>query len=249
MSPWPLLTSLGVWMLTLSLVIWIQYKNFFLTLISIIILFILSFLWWKDVVRESLNQGFHFFDVINGLKIGIILFIISEVFFFFSFFWSYFHGRVSPSIEIGQVWPPFIINSFDPINIPLLNTIILLSSGVSITWCHHSIIINEEFKTKFSLFLTSILGLYFIILQGIEYFQSEFSISDSIYGSVFFMATGFHGLHVIIGTTFLIICFIRILINENNINHLIGFEAAAWYWHFVDVVWLFLYLSIYWWGK
>jgi len=185
--PWPLLTSLGVWILTVRIVIWIQYKNSFLIFICLMSLIVLSYLWWKDVIRESLNQGFHYLDVINGLKIGIILFITSEVFFFVSFFWSYFHSRVSPNMDIGQVWPPFLINSFDPINIPLLNTIILLSSGVSITWCHHRLIVNNEFKTKLSLFLTIILGFYFTILQGIEYFQSEFSICDSIYGSVFFL--------------------------------------------------------------
>lgn len=249
MRPWPLLASLGVWILTLSIVVWLQYKNMFIVFFILIILIFLSFSWWKDVVRESLNQGFHYLDVIDGLKIGIILFIISEVFFFVSFFWGYFHRSVSPTIEIGQNWPPYWINSFDPINVPLLNTIILLSSGVSITWRHHRLIIDNKSKANFSLIVTIFLGLYFSILQLLEYYQSEFNISDCVYGSVFFIATGFHGLHVFIGTSFLIVTFIRLHNINNNSNHLIGFEAAAWYWHFVDVVWLFLYLSIYWWGK
>jgi len=248
-SPWPLFTSIGIWIFTSSIVIWIQYNNTYVLFFSLIFLIILFYMWWKDVIRESFNQGFHYSNVIHGLKIGIILFIMSEVFFFLSFFWGYFHRRISPTIEIGQIWPPYSINSFDPINVPLLNTVILLSSGFSITWCHHSIIINDKKNTNFSLLLTIFLGLYFTFLQGVEYIQSEFCISDCVYGSTFFISTGFHGLHVIIGTTFLIICLIRIVYNHHNKNHLIGFEAAAWYWHFIDVVWLFLYLSIYWWGK
>jgi len=247
--PWPLLSSIGVWILTISIVIWIQFQNTYIIFLIIILLIFLSFSWWKDVIRESLNQGFHYMDVIDGLKIGIILFITSEIFFFVSFFWGYFHRRIRPNIDIGQSWPPYWINSFDPINVPLLNTIILLSSGVSITWCHHRLLINNKKQSNFSLILTVVLGVYFTILQGIEYFQSEFNISDCIYGSTFFIATGFHGLHVIIGRTFLGVCIIRIFKIHNNMNHLIGFEAAAWYWHFVDVIWLFLYLSIYWWGK
>lgn len=247
--PWPLLSSFGIWILTRGIVVWIQYRNTYIVILSVFYLIIISYSWWKDVIRESLSQGFHYLDVIDGLKIGIILFIISEVFFFVSFFWGYFHRRIRPNIEIGQVWPPYWINSFDPMNVPLLNTIILLSSGVSITWCHHSLLSNQKTLTNLSLFITIFLGLYFTLLQGIEYFQSEFNISDCVYGSTFFMATGFHGLHVIIGTRFLIVCFVRLILFQNNNNHLIGFEAAAWYWHFVDVVWLFLYLSIYWWGK
>lgn len=212
-------------------------------------MFIISFEWWKDLVRESKNQGFHNIKVINRLKIGIILFISSEVLFFFRFFWAYFHRRSRPNIEIGQTWPPFYINSFNPINVPLLNTIILLSSGVSITWTHHSIINNIKNQAVYSLIFTVMLGIYFSNLQAIEYIQSEFSIADSIYGASFFIATGFHGIHVLIGTSFLIFILIRISKIDYSRTHIIGFEIAAWYWHFVDIVWLFLYLSIYWWGK
>jgi len=248
-SPWPIWGSIGIFSLTRSLIVIIQFKNHNIIFISLISLVFISIVWWRDIIRESLLQGFHHYVVIDGLKLGIILFITSEVFFFVSFFWAYFHSRVSPNIEIGQIWPPFSIISFNPINVPLLNTIILLSSGVRVTWRHHAIIKSNISKANFSIFLTVFLGAYFSILQGIEYMQAEFSISDSIYGSTFFIATGFHGLHVLIGSTFLLICYIRIKNIHLSSNHLIGFEAAAWYWHFVDVVWLFLYISVYWWGK
>lgn len=166
---------------------------------------------------------------------------------FFSFFWAFFHSALSPNIEIGQLWPPLGIKSFNPLDIPLLNTIILISSGITITWSHHSIL-NKNFKERtLRLLLTITLGIYFTILQLIEYKEAPFTIADSIYGSTFFIATGFHGLHVIIGTLFLFFTLIRIQYLHFSSLHHFGFEAAAWYWHFVDVVWLFLYLSIYWW--
>lgn len=248
-SPWPLWGSIGIFSLTSSLIVIIQFKSLIYFFISFFSLILISYSWWRDVVRESFLQGYHHSVVIDGLKLGIILFITSEVFFFVSFFWAYFHRRVSPNVEIGQIWPPYSIIAFNPINVPLLNTIILLSSGVRITWSHHAILKNLIKKANFSILLTIILGVYFSILQGIEYIQAEFCLSDSIYGSTFFIATGFHGLHVIIGTTFLLICYIRIVNMQISSTHLIGFEAAAWYWHFVDVVWLFLYISVYWWGK
>jgi len=248
LSPWPILISRSVFSGIMSTVVWTQTKLRTPFKISLIITILISYLWWRDVTREAKNQGFHQIEVLNGIKIGIILFISSEILFFVSFFWTYFHRSVRPNIELGQNWPPIGISSFDPINIPLLNTIVLLSSGVSITWSHHALIKNKFNKTFNRIVLTIILGIYFSMLQSMEYWQAEFSISESIYGSIFFIATGFHGIHVIIGSTFLLICAIRIYKLEININHLIGFEAAAWYWHFVDVVWIFLYRAIYWWG-
>jgi len=207
------------------------------------------FQWWRDITRERTFQGFHTKKVLLGLKWGIILFIISEIFFFISFFWSFFHSSLSPSIELGINWPPINIYSFDPFKIPLLNTIILLSSGISITWAHHRLLINNFKQIYKRLIITILLGIYFSILQLLEYLEAQFSISDSIYGTTFFISTGFHGLHVLIGTSFLLICLIRHQFNNFSNNHHFGFEAAAWYWHFVDVVWLFLYISIYWWGN
>lgn len=176
------------------------------------------------------------------------MFIASEVLFFVSFFWAYFHNSIIPRIEIGQIWPPIIIKSLNPINIPLLNTVLLLSSGVSITWSHHLLMKNNIKLRKLCLLITIVLGAYFSILQLFEYIETEFSLADAIYGSSFFIATGFHGLHVLIGSTFLIITWTRINKIEFANNHTIGFETAAWYWHFVDVVWLFLFTAIYWWG-
>lgn len=171
------------------------------------------------------------------------------MFFFVSFFWAYFHCSLSPDIFIGQNWPSKGIQRFNPIGIPLLNTLILLSSGIRLTARHHFIIVGNKLKANYYLIITIILGVYFSILQWIEYQEASFSISDSIYGSTFFIATGFHGLHVLIGTIFLFVCFSRLIINHFSSYHHFGFEAAAWYWHFVDVVWLFLYLFIYWWGN
>lgn len=178
-----------------------------------------------------------------------MLFITSEIFFFLSFFWAFFHTSLSPDIFIGQKWPCKGIVAFDPIAIPLINTLILLRSGVSLTASHHFLITGEKTKGFNYLLFTIILGVYFTALQYVEYKEATFSIADSVYGSTFFIATGFHGIHVIIGTIFLNVCLFRIIKNHFSSYHHFGFEAAAWYWHFVDVVWLFLYICIYWFGK
>lgn len=245
-SPWPIIISFSLFNNLISIVIWFHKINY-LILISIPCTFLCIYQWWRDVIRESTFQGSHTLLVFKGLRIGIILFIISEIFFFISFFWAYFHSSLAPSIEIGQLWPPQGIKPFNPFDIPLINTIILISSGITITWSHHSILNKNFFERNKRLILTVILGLYFTLLQIIEYYESPFSIADSIYGSSFFIATGFHGLHVIIGTIFLFICLLRINYLHFSKTHHFGFEAAAWYWHFVDVIWLFLYISIYWW--
>nr|YP_010991146.1 cytochrome c oxidase subunit III [Chrysopa formosa]WOX61419.1 cytochrome c oxidase subunit III [Chrysopa formosa] len=248
-SPWPLTGALGALITTTGIVKWFhQYDNSLLILGNIITL-LTMYQWWRDVTREGTYQGLHTLSVTLGLRWGMILFILSEVFFFISFFWAFFHSSLAPSIEIGQTWPPMGINPFNPLEIPLLNTVILLSSGITITWAHHSLMSGNYTQTSQGLLFTVILGIYFSILQGFEYIESPFTIADSVYGSTFFMATGFHGLHVLIGTTFLLICLIRHINYHFSNNHHFGFEAAAWYWHFVDVVWLFLYISIYWWGS
>ena len=247
--PWPLTGAIGALALTSGIVKWFYTYTLNLAILGIIILIITCTQWWRDIRREGTLQGLHTNIVENGLRWGIILFITSEVLFFFSFFWAFFHRRLSPTLELGITWPPTGIHPFNPLQVPLLNTIILLSSGVTVTWAHHSIIENNHSQRFYSLLLTAILGLYFTLLQGIEYWEASFSISDSAYGRTFFVATGFHGAHVIIGTTFLIVCLSRLLNNHFSRNHHFGFEAAAWYWHFVDVVWLFLYITIYWWGR
>nr|UBN08835.1 cytochrome c oxidase subunit 3 [Neogeoscapheus hanni] len=248
-SPWPLTGAIGALITMTGLIKWFHLYNNQLIFMGFMIMILTMIQWWRDIVREGTYQGLHTKFVTKGLRWGMILFIISEVFFFISFFWAFFHSSLSPTIEIGSLWPPIGIQPFNPLQIPLLNTAILLSSGVTVTWAHHGLLENNYNQSFQGLLLTIMLGIYFTALQAYEYLEASFTIADSIYGSTFFMATGFHGLHVIIGTTFLLTCFMRHLFYHFSSNHHFGFEAAAWYWHFVDVVWLFLYISIYWWGS
>jgi len=250
-SPWPLLGSLSSLVLTVSGVLYMKgFKYGLMFLYIALILLLLTFLFWfRDVIREATYQGHHTIKVRKGLQLGMILFIISEVCFFVAFFWAYFHSSLTPAVELGAIWPPLGINILNPWNVPLLNTILLLSSGATVTWAHFAIISNNRKESILALILTIILAVLFTTLQGVEYYEAGFTIADGVYGSTFFMATGFHGFHVIIGTIFLTVSLIR-LINYHLTNlHHFGFEAAAWYWHFVDVVWLFLFVSIYWWGS
>nr|YP_010294902.1 cytochrome c oxidase subunit III [Oiceoptoma thoracicum]UMO90840.1 cytochrome c oxidase subunit III [Oiceoptoma thoracicum] len=248
-SPWPLLGALSAMITMIGMIKWFHFYNMDLFFFGLFVTSLIMYQWWRDVAREGTFQGLHTYQVTMGLRWGMILFITSEVFFFISFFWGFFHSSLSPSVELGMMWPPKGIETFNPIQIPLLNTLILLTSGLTVTWAHHSLMENNFKQTTQSLLLTVILGIYFSILQGYEYIEAPFTISDSVYGSSFFMATGFHGIHVIIGTSFLLVCLIRHIKNHFSCIHHFGFEAAAWYWHFVDVVWLFLYISMYWWGS
>lgn len=247
-SPWPLLGALGGLSITCGLVKWFHTLNSSLLILGVTITLIVIFQWWRDISKEGAAQGLHPSLVELGLRWGIILFIVSEICFFISFFWAFFHRRLAPTVELGRVWPPQGISPFNPFGVPLLNTIVLLSSGVSVTWAHHALMAGEWTSSSQGLLLTIILGVYFTFLQALEYYEARFSIADRVYGSSFFIATGFHGLHVIIGSSFLGVCLWRLANVQFRPNHHFGFEAAAWYWHFVDVVWLFLFLSIYWWG-
>uniref|UniRef100_A0A1W7RA60 Cytochrome c oxidase subunit 3 n=1 Tax=Hadrurus spadix TaxID=141984 RepID=A0A1W7RA60_9SCOR len=249
LSPWPLTGAVGGFLLTSGMISAFYFGVYDLVFSGLVILILTSYQWWRDVSRESTCQGHHTKVVVSGLSIGMVLFIVSEVLFFVSFFWAFFHSSLSPNIELGGVWPPTGISPFNAFGIPLLNTSILLSSGISVTWCHHSILEGDYNQSVMSLGITVLLGLYFTVLQGYEYFEASFCISDSVYGTTFFVATGFHGLHVIIGTSFLLVCLFRMVEFHFSSYHHFGFEAAAWYWHFVDVVWLFLFVSIYWWGS
>lgn len=247
-SPWPLLGSLGAFFITSGLVKWFHTQSSSLLLTGLGIILLVIFQWWRDISKEGAAQGLHSNIVELGLRWGIILFIVSEVFFFLSFFWAFFHRSLSPTAELGSIWPPTGIYPFNAFQVPLLNTIVLLSSGVSVTWAHHALISGNFSSVRQGLWVTIILGVYFTALQAIEYFEASFRIADRVYGSTFFIATGFHGLHVLVGTTFLGVCLWRHLHLHFRALHHFGFEAAAWYWHFVDVVWLFLFISIYWWG-
>nr|AOY39830.1 cytochrome c oxidase subunit 3 [Pityogenes trepanatus] len=248
-SPWPLITSFSVFSMLMGTIKWFHLFNNSLFILGLILTSLSSYQWWRDITREGTLLGNHTYKVVNGLRWGMILFITSEIFFFIAFFWAFFHASLSPSIELGMNWPPKGIHPFNQLEIPLLNTLILLTSGLTITWAHHSLMENNAKQAIQSLSITVFLGFYFTLLQGYEYLEAPFTIADSIYGSTFFMTTGLHGLHVIVGSTFLFICLIRMMKNHFSPTHHFGFEAAAWYWHFVDVVWLFLYISIYWWGS
>ena len=248
-SPWPLTGSIGALTLTLGLTAWFHGKGIAGIIIGLIIIALTILQWWRDVVREATFQGHHTTQVINGLRWGIILFIASEVLFFFAFFWAFFHRRLAPAPELGCIWPPTGIHALNPFSVPLLNTAVLLASGVTITWSHHSLIEGKKREAAQALALTVILGVYFTFLQAGEYWEAPFTLADRVYGSTFFVATGFHGLHVLIGSSFLAVCLFRIIRIHFSPNRHFGFEAAAWYWHFVDVVWIFLYLCIYWWGS
>nr|YP_010042061.1 cytochrome c oxidase subunit 3 [Douinia plicata]QPB46089.1 cytochrome c oxidase subunit 3 [Douinia plicata] len=249
-SPWPLLGSLGALASTIGGVMYMHSFTGGGTLLCLGLGMILytMFVWWRDVVRESTYEGHHTFVVQLGLRYGMILFIVSEVMFFLAFFWAFFHSSLAPTVEIGAIWPPKGISVLDPWGIPFLNTLILLSSGAAVTWAHHAILAGLKQQAVYALTATVLLALVFTGFQGIEYIEAPFTISDGIYGSTFFLATGFHGFHVIIGTIFLIICGIRQYLGHFTPKHHFGFEAAAFYWHFVDVVWLFPPVPIYWWG-
>nr|UXO94132.1 cytochrome c oxidase subunit 3 [Dolichovespula saxonica] len=247
-SPWPLILSINSLLFAISMVKWFYYYDFYSMIISATLITLSLGQWWRDIIRESTFQGMHLSSSIMNLKTSMILFITSELFFFISLFWAYFHSSLSPSIEIGMLWPPKNILMFNPYDIPLLNSIILISSGMTITLSHQYLINNKISNSINLLFLTIILSFLFSIIQFYEYYESTFTISDSIYGSIFFVTTGFHGLHVFIGTLFLIVCIIRLINMHFSKNHHFGYEAAIWYWHFVDIVWLFVYMWIYWWS-
>lgn len=249
-SPWPLVAAMGALSMTFGGVMF--FNDFagggrLLSLGILTVLFVMC-TWWRDIIREGLFEGHHTLAVQDGLRLGMILFIVSEIMFFFAFFWAFFASSLSPVFNIGGVWPPMGIEVISPWGLPLLNTVLLLSSGASITWAHHAIVGGFKVEAEDGLFLTLAFAIYFTFFQLIEYIHAPFSMSDGIYGSVFFMATGFHGFHVIIGTIFLLVCTLRLYNYHFSTQHHFGFEAAAWYWHFVDVVWLVLFLAIYWWG-
>lgn len=249
-SPWPLVASVGALSLTFGGVMFMH--NYAgggqLLLLGIFTIFYVMFTWWRDVIREASFEGQHTLAVQDGLRLGMILFIVSEIMFFFAFFWAFFTSSLAPVFNIGGVWPPMGLEVISPWGLPLLNTILLLSSGATVTWAHHGIVGGLKNESVTALYLTLTFAIYFTAFQALEYLEAPFSMSDGVYGSTFFMATGFHGFHVLIGTIFLFICCVRLHLDHFSRRHHFGFEAAAWYWHFVDVVWLILFLGIYWWG-
>jgi len=250
-SPWPLIAAFSALYLTFGVVLYFHgYSNgSFLLKFGFLMILGMMFSWWRDIIREGTFEGQHTQIVQAGLRMGVLFFIISEIMFFFAFFWSFFHLSFNPSINIGAIWPPAFFITFNPWTVPLLNTLLLLLSGISLTWAHHSIVWGSKEQACEGLIWTLVLAFKFTLIQAMEYFTAPFGISDSSYGSIFYMATGFHGFHVFVGTCFLFICFLRLYFNHFTRQHHFGFEAAAWYWHFVDVVWLFLFIVVYWWGS
>jgi cytochrome c oxidase subunit 3 len=249
-SPWPFFTGISCLVLTSGAILYMhKYSGgFFTFFFGLLLLFSSITFWWRDVIREATFEGHHTSYVQIGLKYGMLLFILSEIMFFFAFFWAFFHSSLVPTIAIGNIWPPKGILPINPWGIPLLNTFILLTSGATVTWAHHAIIVGKKEDALNALASTVGLALIFTLIQLMEYKKATFNISSGIYGTTFYMATGFHGFHVIIGSCFLIVCLFRLFSGHFTKKHHLGFEAAAWYWHFVDVVWLFLFISIYWWG-
>ena len=261
-SPWPLIGSMSGFTMTTGAVLWMKSLTvanmalgpyvFFAGLLGVLYT-MLS--WWRDVAHEA-NTGDHTRVVQLSHRYGMIMFIASEVMFFVAWFWAYFDASLFAGEQInylrydftGGHWPPKGIETFDPWHLPLLNTLILLTSGTTVTWAHHALITGDRSGLKQGLWLTVILGTLFTLCQAYEYSHAAFAFSGNIYGATFFMATGFHGAHVIIGTIFLAVCLLRTYRGDFTPKQHLGFEFAAWYWHFVDVVWLFLFICIYVWG-
>ena len=247
-SPWPLCLGVGALGSAVGAVLWFQSGTKLLGGVSMALSAAVISLWLRDVVREATFLGKHTRPVQAGLRMGFVLFIVSEVFLFVSFFWSFFHAALSPSVEVGALWPPPGIVPLDPLALPLLNTALLLSSGASVTWAHHAVVAGHRSSSLTGFALTIAFGVLFLVCQGIEYRMAPFSISDSAFGSVFFLTTGFHGFHVVVGVVFLWVAAERLRRGHFSRTRHLGLEVGAWYWHFVDVVWLFVYSFYYWWG-
>jgi cytochrome c oxidase subunit 3 len=259
-SPWPIVGSVSLFITAVGAISWMHHMYAaapWVFGIGVLGTLYMMLGWWTDVAREATYQGHHTRVVQISHRYGMILFIASEVMFFVAWFWAYFDAALFPHDMhqatreqlFGGVWPPKGTATFDPWHLPLLNTLILLTSGTTVTWAHHALLENDRQSVKWGLILTILLGLLFTSVQAYEYMHAGFHFSGNIYGATFFMATGFHGAHVIIGTTFLIVCLIRVYLGHFTPTQHLGFEFAAWYWHFVDVVWLFLFACIYVWGS
>jgi cytochrome c oxidase subunit 3 len=262
-SPWPLIGAISAFLMAAGFILWWRqmpiagmHAGAFVFGAGIIGVLFTMFSWWSDVIAEANSGEFHSRVVQLHHRYGMMLFIASEVMFFVAWFWAYFDAALYANdpmqyarVELlGGVWPPKGIETFDPWHLPLLNTLILLTSGTTVTWAHHALLEGDRQGVKIGLWLTILLGLIFSCVQAIEYSHAGFGFKGNIYGATFFMATGFHGAHVIIGTIFLIVCLLRTYRGDFTPKQHLGFEFAAWYWHFVDVVWLFLFAAIYVWG-
>ena len=246
-SPWPAVGAASAFIAAIGGITYMHAMPFggFIMSVGFLLILFTMYMWWRDVIREAEYQGHHTPVVQLGMRYGMILFIASEVMFFLAFFWAFFDSSLYPDTGI---WPPAEVEPFDAFDIPLINTLILLLSGCTVTWAHAALLQNNRRDLVLGLGITILLGASFTALQVYEYAHASFGFSDGIYSSTFYMATGFHGFHVLVGTCFLIVCWFRARAGHFKPDHHFGFEAVAWYWHFVDVVWLFLFVCIYWWG-
>ena len=247
-SPWPAVGSAAAFTMAMGAVMYMHEVAYGTALLGVGfgLVLLTMFMWWRDIIREAEYQGHHTPIVQIGMRYGMMLFIASEIMFFVAFFWAFFDRALFPN---DGIWPPEGITTFDPFDLPLINTLILLLSGCTVTWAHHAMQHGNRKDFMNGLGLTVLLGISFTALQALEYAHAPFGFTDGVYPSVFYMATGFHGFHVIIGTIFLAVCLWRGRLGHFTKDHHFGFEAAAWYWHFVDVVWLFLFAAIYIWGS
>jgi cytochrome c oxidase subunit 3 len=251
-SPWPATGALAALFLTGGTVLWMHGHDvgYVVTAVGFLGVLATMFVWWRDVLREGIT-GHHKDVVSRGLRVGMALFITTEVMFFVAFFWAFFWGAINQPMLYSVSWPPAGLAPVAAWDIPFLNTMILLLSGATVTWAHHAVREGDQDTAFKALLLTACLGVTFTSFQAYEYVHSiseGFTIHKEMYGSTFYMATGFHGFHVIVGTTFLLVCAIRAYYHTFQADKHVGLEAAAWYWHFVDVVWLFLFVWVYWWG-
>ncbi len=253
-SPWPIVGATAMLMLTVGGAMFMHQRagGGILAMVGFALVLYCMFGWWRDVVKEATVEKAHTREVSRGLRFGMALFITSEVMFFAAFFWAFFGASTLPKEALTDVWaitpgvwPPVGIHEFDPFHLPFLNTLILLLSGTTVTWAHYAILHEQRKEAIQALWYTVILGLLFTACQAYEYTHAAFGFKDGIYASTFFMATGFHGFHVIVGTIFLAVCLVRAKKGHFTPKQHIGFEFAAWYWHFVDVVWLFLFVFVY----
>lgn len=254
-SIWPLISSIAAGIFCMGLVLYmhgLEFEGFNVGIkgaaIGFVGILLCMFFWWKDVIFETVKEKVHNPITEISMRYGMALFIASEVMFFVAFFWAYFNAAIFPTEAIGFKWPPESIEVIDPFDLPFMMTMILLLSGCTVTWAHHAVLEGKQNELVKALGLSVFLGVFFLGFQVYEYTHVTFGFTDGIYASTFYMATGFHGFHVLIGTIFLAVCWIRSMKGHFSVEKHFGFEAAAWYWHFVDVVWLFLFIAIYWWG-
>ncbi len=256
-SPMPILSAFSLMLAAVGGAMYMHERTGGAVLLGagIIAILLCMFFWWRDVIREGMFEKAHTATVQHGLRFGMALFITSEVMFFVAFFWAFFDASLYPLTPISDawdvakgVWPPKGIETFDAWDLPFLNTLILLLSGTTVTWAHHALLERKNDEVVMGLLITVLLGVSFTALQMVEYSHAHFGFKDGIYASVFFMATGFHGFHVFVGTIFLFVNLMRARNGTLTPRGHLGFEFAAWYWHFVDVVWLFLFICVYWWG-